>query len=129
MEYELLQNISSAIDNVFNHTSQDGSRKTIAKLYNDDCMENDCMEITFITILNSAREQDLHIQTVSLKKEANEIISERLKSIKKDFKELSGRKLNAKKVSIKDNFETLTVSPYSPLRKLKFTCTYTYEVK
>jgi hypothetical protein len=124
MEYELLQNISSAIDNVFNHTSQDGSRKTIAKLCNDDCME-----ITFITILNSAREQDLHVQTVSLKKEANEIISSRLKSIKKDFKDLSGRKLNAKKVSSKDNFETLTVSPYSPLRKLKFTCTYTYEVK
>jgi len=124
MEYELLQNISNSIDNVFNYTSQDGSRKTIAKLCDDNCME-----ITFITILNSSREQDLHVQTINLKKEANEIINSRLKSVKEDFKNSAGRSLVAKKISSKDDFETLTVSPYSPFRKLKFTCTYLYEVK
>ena len=124
MEYELLQNISNSIDNVFNYTSQDGSRKTIAKLCDDKCME-----ITFITILNSSREQDLHIQTMHLKKEADEIIKGRLNSIKKDFKNSARRDLVAKKVSSKDNFETLTVSAHSPFRKLKFTCSYIYEVK
>lgn len=123
MEYEFLQGISKAIDNVYSYSSEDGSRKTVAKLFDN------CMHISYMTILNSARESDLHFQVANLKKEADEMIKSRLKSIKEDFKETSKRSLVSKKVSDNCDFETLTVSPFSPLRQLKFTCTYVYEVK
>ena len=124
MEYEMLNSLSNSIDNVYNYTSNDGARKTISKL-EGDC----CMSITYITILNSSRESDLQRQIVNLKKEADEMIKSRLKSIKKDFKDNSKRSLISKKISDCDNFETLTVSPYSPFRKLKFSCKYVYEIK
>ena len=65
----------------------------------------------------------------TLEKEKNEVISSRLKLIKKEFKQCSGRELVTKKVESKDNLETLTVSPYSPHRKLKYSCTCFFEVK
>lgn len=122
MEYNLIQSIGSAIDNVYSNYSDDSARKTLAKLYDDK------MSISFITIINVAREHDLHIQMNNLKKEANEMIKSRLSLIKNQFKSDAGRPLKAKKCSVKDNIETLTVSPYSPHRKLKFTYTLTYEI-
>lgn len=122
MEQDLIH-LGSAIDNVYNYTSEDGARKTITKIING------CLHISYITILNSSREQDLQYQVVDLEKEADEMIKSRLRTIKKEFKNNSGRELNEKKLSGNNNFETLTVSPFSPFRKLKFTCTYVYEVK
>ena len=123
MEYDLINGLASAIDNVYSYSSEDGSRKTKAKLVGEE------MHITYVTILNSSRESDLHHQMSNLKKESNEMISSRLKTIKKEFKDASGRPLTTKKVGISDDVETLTVSPYSPFRKLKYSCTYKYEVK
>lgn len=124
MEYDFLMSIGNSIDCVYNNLSEEGSRKTIAK------MESDCvMSISFRTIINIARESDLHTQVKLLEKETSEIISSRLKLIKKEFKESSGRALSCKKKDQSDNFETLTVSPYSPLRTIKYSCTYFYEVK
>ena len=123
MEYDVLEGLRNSIDNVYNYTSEDGSRKTIVKLLGDQ------LHISYMTILNSSRETDLHIQVVGLKKESDEMIKSRLRTIKDEFKKCSGRTLKASKLSDKDSFETLTVSPFSPFRKLKYTCTYTYEVK
>lgn len=123
MEYDVLEGLRSSIDNVYNYTSEDGSRKTIAKLAGDQ------LHISYMTILNSSRETDLHYQVVGLKKESDEMIKSRLRTIKEEFKICSGRTLKALKLSDKDSFETLTVSPFSPHRKLKYTCTYIYEVK
>lgn len=123
MEYDFIVSIGNAIDNVYNNYSEDGARRTVAKLVGNE------MHVSFMTILNSARESDLHMQVASLKKEADEMIKSRLKSIKEEFKKSSERTLTCKKCNDFDNFETLTVSPFSPFRKLKFTCTYVYEVK
>ncbi len=123
MEYELIASIGNAIDNVYNNYSEDGARRTVAKLVGNE------MHVSYRTILNSARESDLHMQVVNLKKEADQMIKSRLKTIKEEFKRSSGRTLSCKKCKDFDNFETLTVSAFSPLRKLKFTCTYVYEVK
>lgn len=124
MEYDFLMSIGNSIDCVYNNLSEEGSRKTIAK------MESDCvMSISFRTIINIARESDLHTQVKLLEKETSEIISSRLKLIKKEFKESAGRALSCKKKDQSDSFETLTVSPYSPLRTIKYSCTYFYEVK
>jgi hypothetical protein len=122
MEQDLLH-LGSAIDNVYNYTSESGSRKTIAKIVNG------CLNVSYITIFNSSKESDLHNQISRLRKESDEMIKSRLKTIKKEFKECAGRDLVEKKISDNDKFETMTVSPYSPFRKLLFTCTYVYEVK
>ena len=124
MEYDFVMSIGNSIDCVYNNLTEDGSRKTVAKLENENTMS-----ISFRTILNAARESDLHSQLALLEKEKNEVISSRLKLIKKEFKQCSGRELKTKKVDSKDNLETLTVSPYSPHRKLKYTCTCFFEVK
>lgn len=123
MEYDLINGLGCAIDNVYNYSSEDGSRKTKARLVDEE------MHITYVTILNSSRESDLHYQMKNLKKESNEMINSRLRTIKKEFKDASGRPLATKKVGSSDDVETLTVSPYSPFRKLKYSCTYKYEVK
>ena len=124
MEYDFLMSIGNSIDCVYNNLSEEGSRKTIAKLENDNIMS-----ISFRTIINIARESDLHLQVKLLEKETSEIISSRLKLIKSQFKENSGKTLSCKKKDQSDNFETLTVSPYSPFRTIKYSCTYFYEVK
>ncbi len=123
MEYDLVMSIGNAIDNVYNNYSEDGARRTVAKIVGE------CMHVSYMTILNSAREADLHMQIADLKKESDEMIKSRLKTIKEEFKKSAGRTLKAKKVDDSCDFETLTVSPFSPFRKLKFTCTYKYEVK
>lgn len=122
MEYELINSLSSCIDNVYANTTEDSSRKTIAKLVNN------CLTITYMTIINIARENDLHIQMQSIKKESSDMISSRLKTIKASFKDSAKRNLKTKKCSESDNIETLTVSPYSPKKTLKFSHTVTYEV-
>ena len=124
MEYDLVSKIGNCIDNVYNNTCEDGSRRTVAKLLGDNAMT-----IEFRTIMNIAREEDLHFQMQAIKKETNEMISSRLKSIKAEFKSSSGRALITKKTGEVDSIETLTVSPYSPHRKMKYCCKYTYEVK
>jgi len=123
MELNFLESLGSSIDNVFNYTSSDGSRKTTASLQG----ENLC--ISFQTILNSSRESDLHFQVANLKKESDEMIKSRLKTIEQEFKKCASRDLVSNKISDRDSFETLTISAYSPFRKLKYTCTYVYEVK
>ena len=108
MEYDLINSLGSAIDNVYNYSSEDGTRKTKARLIDNE------MHITYVTILNAGRD---------------DMIKSRLRTIKQQFKQDSGRTLVTKKLGSSDNIETLTVSPYSLFRKLKFSCTYRYEVK
>lgn len=123
MDYELINSLGNAIDNVYNYGADDFSRKTKAKLLN----ENE-MTISFVTIVNVARESDLHRQVAELKKEGVHYIKGRLNSIKKDFKARSGRPLKTKKCAESDSFETLTVSPYSQHRTYKFCYSQTFEV-
>tara|TARA_X000001036_G_C20093399_1_gene568111 strand:- start:8 stop:382 length:375 start_codon:yes stop_codon:yes gene_type:complete len=123
MDYELINSLGNAIDNVYNYSAEDFSRKTKAKLLNDSEMT-----ISFVTIVNVARESDLHRQVAELKKEGVHYIKGRLNSIKKDFKERSGRPLKTKKCTESDSFETLTVSPYSHHRTYKFCYSQTFEV-
>ena len=123
MSYELITNLGNAIDDVYNNTSEDGSRKTVATLVGDN------LQISFRTIINIARESDLQFQIVNLKKEGNDLIASRLRTIKSQFQSNAKRTLTTRKIEEKDGLETLTVSPYSPNKTLKYTLVYTYEVK
>jgi hypothetical protein len=123
MNYELINSLGNAIDNVYSYSSEDFSRKTKAKLLNDKEMT-----ISFVTIVNVSRENDLHPQIVNLKKEGIHFIKGRLNSIKKDFKERARRPLKAKKCLESDSFEVLTVSPYSHHRTYKYCIIHTFEI-
>lgn len=123
MKYDIVANIGTAIDNVYNYSSESGSRKTVTKF------EGDCLSITYRTILNIVREDDLHYQMKDLKKEADQMITQRLKTVRDEFKKCAERTLKVKKVKDFDSCETLTNSPFSPMRKVKFSCTYLYEVE
>lgn len=123
MNYQLMTNLGAAIDNVYKYTSEDGARKTIAKIVN-----NEELHITYMTILNIGRDSDLTLQMSLMSKETNDMISSRLKTIKAEFKNASGETLKTTKIGAVDNCETLTVSAFSPFRKLKYTCTYKYQL-
>lgn len=124
MEYDLISNLGNAIDNVFNYSnSEDSSRKTVAKLINDREMS-----ITFMSIVNVARESDLQIQVSQINKESNHYISARLNGIKKEFKSCAGRPLKTKKISESDSFEVITTSAFSHFKTYKVCYTKTFEV-
>tara|TARA_B100001989_G_C24479307_1_gene433531 strand:- start:625 stop:996 length:372 start_codon:yes stop_codon:yes gene_type:complete len=122
MNYDLISNIGIALDNVYNNTSEDSSRKTVASLKSDNLV------IEYRTILTVAKDQELEHQMSMIKSESTQFVNKRLKSIKDCFKECAGRSLKTKKIEDYDKIETLTMSPYSPVRTLKYSFVVCYEV-
>jgi len=125
MKYEIIANIGSAIDNVYNYTSEheDSARKTIAKL------KGDCLHIQYQTILRLPKDVDLQSQIKLLESETNQIVNARLKSIKDSYKELSGSALKVSKKCSTPSFETMTISPFSPIRTMLYRCDCVFEIK
>ena len=123
MDYNTINALGSAIDNVYSYTSEGGDRKTVAKIVN-----NNELHISYRTILNIGRDSDLTMQMSLLVKESKDMIASRLRTIKSEFKASAGETLKTKAIGEFDNCETLTVSPYSPFRKLKFSYTKKFEI-
>lgn len=122
MDYELITKLGNCIDNVYNNYAESSSRRTIAKIQDNHLI------VEYRTILRVARDHELEMQMDLIKSESKQMIESRLRTIKESFKEESGRALKVKKVSDFDSIETLTVSPYNPIRTLKYTFTVGYEV-
>jgi hypothetical protein len=123
MDYNTINALGNAIDNVYNYTAERGDRKTIAKIVN-----NNELHVSYRTILNIGKDSDLTMQMSLLVKESKDMIASRLRTIKTEFKSASGETLQTKVIGETDNCETLTVSPYSPFRKLKFSYTKKFEI-
>ena len=125
MKYEIIANIGSAIDNVYNNTSEDtnSARKTIAKL------KGDCLHIEYQTILRLPKNTDLHAHVKQLESEKEQMVSSRLKTIKQSYKDLSGQTLKTTKKCSNDSFETLTLSPYNEIRTFLYRCDCVFEIK
>ena len=122
MEYDLITKLGNCIDNVYNNYSESSSRRTVAKI------QDDHLVIEYRTILRVAKDSQLEGQMDLIKSESRQMIESRLRTIKQVFKEDAGRALKTKKALDYDNIETLTVSPYSPIRTLKYTFSVGYEV-
>ena len=123
MDYNTINALGNAIDNVYNHTSERGDRKTVAKIVN-----NKELHISYRTILNVGKDSDLTMQMSLLVKESKDMIASRLRTIKSEFKDVANETLKTKSIGEFDDCETLTVSPYSPFRKLKFSYTKKFEI-
>tara|TARA_Y100000592_G_scaffold100928_1_gene183820 strand:- start:12119 stop:12490 length:372 start_codon:yes stop_codon:yes gene_type:complete len=122
MEYDLITKLGNCIDNVYNNYAESSDRRTVAKV------QDDHLVIEYRTILRVAKDQELEMQMDLVKSESKQMIDSRLRTIKSCFKEDAGRALKTKKVMDFDNIETLTVSPYNPVRTLKYTFSVGYEV-
>ena len=122
MEYDLITKLGNCIDNVYNNYAESSSRRTVAKI------QDEHLVIEYRTILRVAKDHELEMQMDLVKSESKQMIESRLRTIKDTFKEDAGRSLKAKKVMDFDNIETLTVSPYNPIRTLKYTFSVGYEV-
>ena len=122
MDYELIVCLGNCIDNVYNNYAEASDRRTVAKL------QDSHLVIEYRTILRVAKDCELEMQMDLIKSESKQMIASRLRTIKEAFKESAKRSLKAKKVMDYDNIETLTVSPYSPIRTLKYTFSVGYEV-
>ena len=122
MDYELIMCLGNCIDNVYNNYAESSDRRTVAKI------QDEHLVLEYRTILRVAKDLHLEGQMDLIKSESKQMIESRMRSIKQVFKEESGRPLKTKKVMDYDNIETLTVSPYSPIRTLKYTFSVGYEV-
>jgi len=122
MDYELITKLGNCIDNVYNNYAESSDRRTVAKI------QDNHLVLEYRTILRVAKDLQLEGQMDLIKSESKQMIESRMRSIKQVFKEESGRPLKTKKVMDYDNIETLTVSPYSPIRTLKYTFSVGYEV-
>jgi hypothetical protein len=122
MEYDLIMKLGNCIDNVYNNYAESSDRRIVAKI------QDEYLVIEYRTILRVAKDHELEMQMDLIKSESKQMIESRLRTIKSVFKEDSGKSLKAKKVMDFDNIETLTVSPYSPIRTLKYTFSVGYEV-
>lgn len=119
---DFMVHLGNAIDNVYNNTSEKEDRRTVASF------KGPHLTIEYRTILRAAKDQDLEHQMKMLKSESQQMITSRLKTIKESYKDCAGKNLKAKKVDEKEKIETLTVSAYSPIRTLKYTICYCFEV-
>ena len=122
MEYDLITKLGNCIDNVYNNYAESSDRRTVARI------QDEHLVIEYRTILRVAKDSELQMQMDLIKSETKQMIDSRLRTIKQCFKEEAGRALKAKKVMDFDNIETLTVSPYNPIRTLKYTFSVGYEV-
>ena len=122
MEYDLITKLGNCIDNVYNNYAESSDRRTVAKI------QDEHLVIEYRTILRVAKDHELEMQMDLVKSESKQMIDSRLRTIKQCFKEEAGRALKAKRVMDFDNIETLTVSPYNPIRTLKYTFSVGYEV-
>tara|TARA_B100001059_G_scaffold45996_1_gene38810 strand:- start:5017 stop:5388 length:372 start_codon:yes stop_codon:yes gene_type:complete len=122
MEYDLITKLGNCIDNVYNNYAESSDRRTVAKI------QDNHLVIEYRTILRVAKDHELEMQMDLVKSESKQMIDSRLRTIKQCFKEEAGRTLKAKKIMDFDNIETLTVSPYNPIRTLKYTFSVGYEV-
>ena len=122
MEYDLITKLGNCIDNVYNNYAESSDRRTVARI------QDEHLVIEYRTILRVAKDSELQMQMDLVKSETKQMIDSRLRTIKQSFKEEAGRALKTKKIMDFDNVETLTVSPYNPIRTLKYTFSVGYEV-
>ena len=122
MEYDLITKLGNCIDNVYNNYAESSDRRTVARI------QDEHLVIEYRTILRVAKDHELEMQMDLVKSETKQMIDSRLRTIKQCFKEEAGRALKTKKIMDFDNIETLTVSPYNPIRTLKYTFSVGYEV-
>jgi len=77
-------------------------------------LQGDLLSCSYTTIVNLASERNLRDQIKPFSEESIKLTKDFIKSLKKDFKEASGRTLKLKQINSTDNVELITASAFSP---------------
>jgi len=106
----------NAIGNILDSTvgrGGDGSRSVTAAI------SGDVLTLKFATIVNFASETSLRQQADRLTEESIAVLSDRISSLKKEFKDLTGNTLLLKEISNRDSIEIISATANS-LRKIAY---------
>ena len=112
LSMEEINKLGESINNTWGKGG-DGTRSVSCDLSDDK------MIIKFMTVVHFASEDALSQQTKKLTDESNQIIDDKIKSMKKLFKESTGNALKLKKLDDNEFIELISTSPYTP-RKIAY---------
>ena len=114
------------IDNVYTGATDNASRKVVTKL------QGDTLTLTFRSIVNVGRENEINDRKKLLEKEAVELIKKKKTEIVKNYNSEADHNIKVKeKTNYKNldcSFELLTFSPVAPVRTYKFSCCIAFEL-
>jgi hypothetical protein len=82
-------------------------------------LQADVLTLKFTTIVHFAAENALRIQVERLAAESMDVLSGRVKTLKAEFKEATGKTLSIKELSNRDNIELISSTSNSP-RKIAY---------
>jgi len=82
-------------------------------------LQADVLTFRFTTIVHFAAEDALRIQVERLAAESMDVLSGRVKTLKDEFKEATGKTLTIKELSNRDNVELISSTSNSP-RKIAY---------
>ncbi len=86
------------------------------------------MMLTYTTIVNFASDASLRSQVGKESSRSIDMINDAIKTIKKTYKEASGRTLKCKEVSTDDNIEVISVTFHSPKKIAYYRRFVIYEI-
>jgi len=72
------------------------------------------MCIDYTSVVTFASEASLREQKKAFENESTQATNNRMKELKKDFKDTAGRSLKAKLINTEDSIEIINASPHSP---------------
>jgi hypothetical protein len=124
MEPNELQALGTSVNDTFkNNYNGQGTFRIVGKLVNDSTLKVTCMVV--VNLLNRSVMREESEKAYS---ELAQACNTYLKGVKKEFKDLTGRALKTKELSVDDSIELMTMSVYSPVGTALVRCVYTFEV-
>jgi len=120
-EYNMLGNVIN--DNWGTSTDDSaGAFKIIARITGEERLSITCM-----IVVNLLNRQDMQKEASKAYDQCKKACNERLKQIKKEFKELAGRTLKTKELGHDESVELINMSSYSPMGTALVRCIYNFE--
>lgn len=111
LNIEEIRALGQATNTSWGYSSKE--RKMTSKI------QGDVLELEYTTIVHFAGERALSLQVETQREQANQIFTDGLKRIKKEFKESIDRALSTKELSRDDDVELISATSNSP-RKIAY---------
>lgn len=103
-----LNELNDVVNDTWGKSSGDGTRSLTCT------MEHDKLLVKFQTVVHFASEQSLRQQVDRLVEESNELINQRVATVKKQYKESSGSTLKVEETDSSDSIEMISTSVHNP---------------
>ena len=118
----------NALGNILNTTFGKGSSKGGDRSVTGT-IDGDTLILKFLSVVQFASDQSLRDQSDRISEESIKILSDAVKSIKKDFKTETGTPLKLKDESSSDNVEVVAGSIHAPRKLAYYRRIHTIKIK